>query len=189
LVLATLLTGTNAALGPWSLNKASLGAFTTDATGVINIYVQSPMVDYTDADIKPTGWDPTNISTSVGPNANQRTEFDGVGYQLVQPSSLPGDFDSDGDVDGADFVAWQTNFPTGNSATTSQGDADGDGDVDGADFAAWQANFPVAPSSGTVSVPEPTSCALAVIACLGAWRFRRRRPRRDRSRGWPLGNW
>jgi hypothetical protein len=25
--------------------------------------------------------------------------------------AVPGDFDSDGDVDGADFVAWQTNFP------------------------------------------------------------------------------
>src|SRR5262249_3722491 len=45
-----------------------------------------------------------------------------------------GDFDSDGDVDGADFVAWQSNFPKASGATRADGDADGDGDVDGADF-------------------------------------------------------
>jgi hypothetical protein len=74
-----------------------------------------------------------------------------------------GDFDGDGDVDGADFVAWQTNFPTTTGATLDKGDADGDSDVDGADFAAWQTSFPTTPSPGVASVPEPAPLALVAI--------------------------
>ena len=72
-------------------------------------------------------------------------------------SAHPGDFDSDGDVDGADFVAWQQHFPTSTGATLADGDADGDGDVDGADFVVWQQNFPFTPGPGTSPVPEPGS--------------------------------
>jgi autotransporter-associated beta strand protein len=78
-----------------------------------------------------------------------------------------GDFDGDGDVDGADFVAWQTNFPTPSGATLAQGDADGDGDVDGADFVVWQTNFPFTPGPGAAPVPEPSAIILAAIAPLG----------------------
>ena len=78
----------------------------------------------------------------------------------------PGDFDSDGDVDGADFVAWQTNFPTANGATLAQGDADGDGDVDGADFVVWQTNFPFTPGPGAAPVPEQHSFLLAIVGGL-----------------------
>jgi hypothetical protein len=72
----------------------------------------------------------------------------------------PGDFDGDGDVDGADFVAWQTNFPKESGAVLNQGDADGDGDVDGADFVVWQTNFPFTPSGGASPVPEPSGVIL-----------------------------
>jgi T5SS/PEP-CTERM-associated repeat protein len=80
--------------------------------------------------------------------------------------AIPGDFDSDGDLDGADFVAWQTNFPRGSGATLSQGDSDGDGDVDGADFVAWQTHFPFAPASGVATVPEPTAAMLLFSAAV-----------------------
>jgi hypothetical protein len=83
---------------------------------------------------------------------------------LNQSLSHPGDFDSDGDVDGADFVAWQTNFPTATGATLAQGDADADGDVDGADFVVWQTNFPFTPGPGNAPVPEPASWMLGVAA-------------------------
>ena len=56
--------------------------------------------------------------------------------------AIPADFDSDGDVDGADFLLWQAGYPTDSGATLADGDADGDGDVDGADFLIWQANYP-----------------------------------------------
>jgi hypothetical protein len=90
-------------------------------------------------------------------------------------SAVPGDFDSDGDVDGADFVAWQTNFPKPNGATLAQGDADGDGDVDGADFVVWQTNFPFTPGPGAAPVPEPTSFCIAIasLALVGILRVRR----------------
>jgi MYXO-CTERM domain-containing protein len=87
----------------------------------------------------------------------------------------PGDFDSDGDVDGADFVAWQTNFPTATGATLAQGDADGDGDVDGADFVVWQTNFPFTPGPGASPVPEPAAGLLAAIGVAAIVVARRRR--------------
>jgi hypothetical protein len=62
--------------------------------------------------------------------------------------SASADFDGDTDVDGADFVVWQTNFPKTSGATKATGDADNDGDVDGADFITWQTAYP---TTGTAS--------------------------------------
>jgi hypothetical protein len=98
---------------------------------------------------------------------------------VLQTVAHPGDFDSDGDVDGADFVAWQTHFPTATGATLADGDADADGDVDGADFVVWQTNFPFTPGSGVTSIPEPESLLLAGnISIFGAILLVRRRIRR-----------
>jgi fibronectin-binding autotransporter adhesin len=100
------------------------------------------------------------------------------GVISVSVGNVPGDFDSDGDVDGADFVAWQTSFPIASGATPAQGDADADGDVDGADFVVWQTNFPFAPGPGASPVPEPAAWQVAVALCgllvLGRRRLARR---------------
>jgi hypothetical protein len=85
---------------------------------------------------------------------------------------VPGDFNGDGNVDGADFVAWQTTFPKAANATLAEGDADGDGDVDGADFVVWQTNFPFGPASVAAPVPEPSAVILAIFGGLIAWRCR-----------------
>jgi hypothetical protein len=106
-----------------------------------------------------------------GNHSGSRTVyFDDVFYDttgVVLTSPLPtlhaGDFDGDGDVDGADFVAWQTNFPKETGATLAQGDADGDGDVDGADFVVWQTNFPFPSAPGASIVPEPTALVLGTL--------------------------
>jgi hypothetical protein len=102
------------------------------------------------------------------------TRLAGIAITFVNPAH-PGDFDSDGDVDGADFVAWQTNFPKPTGATLAQGDADGDGDVDGADFVVWQTNFPFTPGPGSSPVPEPSAMLLMAAALIGAagWRLKR----------------
>jgi hypothetical protein len=95
---------------------------------------------------------------------------------LLAPVTQPhaGDFDLDGDVDGADFVAWQTNFPTASGATRAQGDADSDGDVDGADFVVWQTNFPFTPGPGAAPVPEPHTILLVGIGSVLALASRRK---------------
>lgn len=88
-------------------------------------------------------------------------------------NSQTGDFDGDGDVDGADFVAWQTHYPTASGATQAMGDADGNGTVDGADFAIWQGSFPTAPSP-TAAVPEPSAILLFVVGACALAGYRRR---------------
>jgi hypothetical protein len=109
---------------------------------------------------------------SVTPLDADQISFSGIDVTVVTP--VPGDFNSDGDVDGDDFATWQMNFPTASNATLLTGDADGDGDVDGADFVVWQTNFTAAPE--VASVPEPTSLTMivvfATIALAGGRRWR-----------------
>ncbi|MCC7084374.1 MAG: hypothetical protein IT427_05140, partial [Pirellulales bacterium] len=52
----------------------------------------------------------------------------GTGDLFRYAPLVPGDFNGNGEVDGADFVAWQTHFPKASGALLSDGDADGDGD-------------------------------------------------------------
>ena len=94
-----------------------------------------------------------------------------TGELLVLLSQISGDFDSDGDVDGDDFLVWQNGFPTSTGATLLDGDADADGDVDGDDFLMWQNNFPY--PAALSSVPEPNS--LVLLAMGGLMILRRRR--------------
>lgn len=88
--------------------------------------------------------------------------------------TTPGDFDADGDVDGADFVVWQTNFPATTGHYLGTGDADADGDVDGADFVAWQTHFPTPASQGFAAVPEPAGWILAIFSLTATWATARR---------------
>ncbi len=85
---------------------------------------------------------------------------------------IPGDFDSDGDVDGDDFLIWQSGFGSTDGAQLSDGDSDGDGDVDGDDFLSWQVNFGTesgSPGSGeSTAVPEPACMGLAIGLLLTA---------------------
>ncbi len=66
----------------------------------------------------------------------------------------PGDFDGDGDVDGADFLEWQRN------------------DVTPAGLTDWQNNYGTPLQALAVSVPEPSSVALILLAA-GACLLRR----------------
>ena len=106
--------------------------------------------------------DPTaEVGVSGVPEFDQRgeafarisgTRID-IGAVELQLSSA--DFDEDGDVDGDDFLAWQTGFGTASGATRADGDADLDGDVDGEDFLAWQAQFGTSTGSGAAAVESP----------------------------------
>jgi hypothetical protein len=88
-------------------------------------------------------------------------------YKLTSKltSGPDGDFDGDGDVDGADFLRWQRG---GSPNPLSAGD-----------LATWKANFgasaTVAASAAVGAVPEPSALFSAMVALcgLGVWRSRR----------------
>ena len=68
-------------------------------------------------------------------------------------AGLLGDFDFDGDVDGADFLTWQRGFDTTHNAD---------------DFNDWQANYGTTPGAiaASTTVPEPSTLALCIALCL-----------------------
>ncbi|MBN1855218.1 MAG: hypothetical protein JW829_20975 [Pirellulales bacterium] len=73
---------------------------------------------------------------------------------LVDVELLPGDFDLDGDVDGADFLVWQR----GESPEP----------LSASDLADWEANFgTVVQQTSLTGVPEPPACQM-LIFCLSA---------------------
>jgi hypothetical protein len=114
--------------------------------------------------------------------------FGGTNLSLVD-----GDFDAiydgeqyqfDGDVDGADFLAWQRKSGFGldgtgtpRFATRKDGDANNDRTVDGTDLAMWSTNYGTGsiPLTSTVAaVPEPTGLFLMIAAAAGLVSGRRR---------------
>lgn len=71
-------------------------------------------------------------------------------------NGLEGDFDSDNDVDGLDFLAWQTDPGSGSLAD-------------------WEANYgTTSQTASSAAVPEPSSCTLALaFVCLALGKRRR----------------
>jgi hypothetical protein len=113
-------------------------------------------------------------------------------YSAAPPQDFSpvADFDNDSDVDGKDFLTWQSGFGITTDATIAQGDADLTDalDVDEADYGHWAeefggTNFPNVLTVGSVryvtgaavGVPEPGSVLLAGLgfAALSLARSRR----------------
>ena len=96
------------------------------------------------------------------------TELSGSVYRILTNELMPGDFNADARVNGADLGRWTTGAGTTSGATAANGDADGDGDVDGMDFLAWQRNLgwsAVGAAAAGTSVPEPEGvAAVAIVA-------------------------
>jgi formylglycine-generating enzyme required for sulfatase activity len=115
------------------------------------------------------------------------------GIALATPIPDPdGDFNDDGTIDAADYVAWRNGFATG--AYTQD------------DYNTWRANFgapaagaaAVAQSASPMPVPEPAMLVWAAIAVASAcrWRFSKHRNSREfirisriltKSHGFPDG--
>ncbi len=77
----------------------------------------------------------------------------------------PADFQPDGLVDGADFVAWEASF-----GINDLGDTDRDGDTDGADFLTWQREFQGSASllaTSSATIPEPSTALLLGLVLFG----------------------
>jgi hypothetical protein len=100
---------------------------------------------------------------------------------------LPGDGNGDGEIDGADYLIWATNYgdnpadePPGSPAN---GDFNDDGIVDGDDYLLWAGGYSVDAPAVTAfagvsnivadNVPEPSTLLLAVMAMTSALITRR----------------
>jgi hypothetical protein len=96
-----------------------------------------------------------------------------VQFGSFVPSVLSGDYDRDGDADGADFLQWQRD--SGSSVEPYAGaDGDGSGFVDGADFLIWHDNFGATLlESPPTTVPEPSLPLLMVGGAMPLFHRRR----------------
>lgn len=96
----------------------------------------------------------------------------------ASPPDLPGDFDSDGDVDVADLLTWQRALGANDPAS----DANNKGVVDVADYAIWRGHFGevATAAQAAVNLPEPASAfpfLFGLMSMLGGFNdFRVRRP-------------
>ena len=78
-----------------------------------------------------------------------------------------GDYNRDGLVDAADYVAWRD--AAGSAGLGLPADGDGDGIVGPSDYQLWRANFmraTPAAASATSTVPEPSSLLQAAAAAI-----------------------
>jgi hypothetical protein len=86
------------------------------------------------------------------------------------------DADADGDVDGSDFLIWQSNVGAEDAAGPAEGDFNFDGAVDQLDLDAWQGQS--TPPGGAVSeetslqAPEPSVAVLTLTTLAGILRCR-----------------
>lgn len=92
---------------------------------------------------------------------------------LVEPF-LPGDFNRDGVVNGADFLQWQREFGTA-IAPGLGADGNRDGLVNAIDLALWKSRY-AASIAAPIAVPEPAGCVVMATFVLGASLLRHRRP-------------
>ena len=119
----------------------------------------------------------SNVSTTGGVLGSGGTSrLDNVIVSGTTIVGLAGDYNDDGVVDGADFLAWQRQLGT-SVAAYSGADGNGDGVVDAADFVIWRERFGNSvPAAATASaaVPEPSSLALLCLTIAIALRQRRR---------------
>ena len=84
----------------------------------------------------------------------------------------PGDFDGDGDVDGADLLVWQRTL--GSSGASLAADGNSDGVVNGLDLDIWKTWFGSEAANPIQAVPEPAGLIMAAILLIPFERLRRR---------------
>ena len=77
---------------------------------------------------------------------------------------LNADADSDGDVDGADFLSWQRGLTLNDGTSVADGDFNFDGVVDAGDLSVWETSYVESSTVSAAVVPEPSSLVLMMGA-------------------------
>jgi hypothetical protein len=127
------------------------------------------------------GYEPSEpLLVALNLNIFDAQAFQDAAREINVTAGLAGDFDADGDVDGGDFLAWQTSV--GSTGTYLPADGSLSGAVDAADLGIWKAQFgaavavPQSYAAGGV-IAEPAALGLAACAIALAWPPLVRRPR------------
>lgn len=129
--------GDDGTLNGWSLSiKGDELSAVTDAEGHYSFANLPPNVYHLDT-VQIPDWTRTEAAGAVTLLPSQTVLTANFGER---PPYLPGDFNSDGLVDSADFLVWRRQSGT-TVPNFSGADGDGDGDVDQADLALWRQNF------------------------------------------------
>jgi hypothetical protein len=98
----------------------------------------------TKTQVTPLEWYAIQFSPTQALSTEEREQLIGSSSMfsfLVPRQPGPPDFDSDGDVDGRDFLMWQQGAWITADAKLEDGDSNADGRVDGLDLAIWQAGY------------------------------------------------
>jgi hypothetical protein len=113
----------------------------------------------------PAGLDYSKFESGIG----ILSDMDGVQSlfsvdSLVSFPVLPGDYNTDGTVNGADYNYWKSTF---GSVIDLAADGNRDRSVDAADYTVWRDNFGAGASGGAASgantAPEPSALMLFVV--------------------------
>ena len=167
-------------------NNLASNYFTTGSTGLsshhnitLNPAIQDNLfVDWANGDLRlkagATAINAGDYNFTPAKDVDGRARPIGAGVDIgAYEYTLGGDFDSDGDVDGGDFLAWQRGLGQASGATPADGDANADAAVDGIDLGIWQGDFGEAPfgslgvGSASTAIPEPSCFALVLMVSGG----------------------
>ncbi len=142
----------------------------------VNTIMALPSVNLTQ---NPTfGADSGNLAfTEVPELPNGNLVFIKKAFVVVNSMNPKGDYNGNGRVDAADYVAWRNSQSTEVIGGGLIGDGNDNGIVDGSDYNTWRAHFGAVAVSGAgaANVPEPSAFALTLLiasAC-AAQRFER----------------
>jgi hypothetical protein len=83
---------------------------------------------------------------------------------MSTPAGVPGDYNGNGKVDGADYVVWRNGGPLQNEVATI-------GSITAEDYTEWRSRFGnmAGAGLGADSVPEPSALALVILALVAIW--------------------
>jgi hypothetical protein len=159
----------------------------TSGENEIMLDVTSFVRDHPDSDltflvarvVRYDGEDVDDALTSLRLASKERGN--GAGPQLIlslNKLALPGDYNSDGFVDAADYTVWRDSL--GSTGVDLTADGNGDELVDAADYHVWRSNYGnslmnTASTSGltsnAASVPEPSALPFfaLLIASIATW--------------------